>query len=93
MTGEYNAGKSSILSALTGVEIFIDSDIATSDVRSYEWGDVLLVDTPGVKAGRAEHDEIAEIALSEADLVVFVLTVDLFDDVTATHLRLSLIHI
>lgn len=87
MTGEYNAGKSSILSALTGVEIFIDSDIATSDVRSYEWGDVLLVDTPGVKAGRAEHDEIAEIALSEADLVVFVLTVDLFDDVTATHLR------
>jgi GTP-binding protein EngB required for normal cell division len=86
-TGEYNAGKSSILSALTGVDIFIDSDVATSEARSYEWGDVLLVDTPGVKAGRTEHDEVAERALHDADLVVFVLTVDLFDDVTAAHLR------
>lgn len=86
-TGEYNAGKSSILSALTGVDIFIDSDVATSEARSYEWGDVLLVDTPGVKAGRTEHDEVAERALRDADLVVFVLTVDLFDDVTAAHLR------
>lgn len=86
-TGEYNAGKSSILSALTGVDIFIDSDVATSEASSYEWGDVLLVDTPGVKAGRTEHDEVAERALRNADLVVFVLTVDLFDDVTAAHLR------
>lgn len=86
-TGEYNAGKSSILSALTGAHIFIDSDVATSEARSYEWGDVLLVDTPGVKAGWTEHDEVAESALRDADLVLFVLTVDLFDDVTAAHLR------
>lgn len=86
-TGEYNAGKSSILSALTGADILIDSDVATSEATSYEWGDVLLVDTPGVKAGRAEHDEVAERALRDADLIVFVLTVDLFDDVTAAHLR------
>ena len=86
-TGEYNAGKSSILKALTGADIFIDSDVATTKAHPYEWGNVLLVDTPGVRAGVALQDESAERALRDADLVVFVLTVDLFDDVTAAYLR------
>lgn len=86
-TGEYDAGKSSLLKALTGVDIFISSDIATSEARSYEWGDVLLVDTPGVGTNRPPHDEAAEQALLDADLVLFVLSVDLFDDITGAHLR------
>ncbi len=86
-TGEYNAGKSSLLKALTGAEILIHSDVTTSEVHEYSWHHVLLVDTPGVKAGEALHDERAEEALRDADLVIFVITVDLFDDATAAHLR------
>jgi predicted GTPase len=86
-TGEYNAGKSSLLKALTGAEIPIHSDVTTSEVHQYSWHHVLLVDTPGVKAGEAIHDERAEEALRDADLVIFVITVDLFDDATAAHLR------
>jgi len=86
-TGEYNAGKSSLLKALTGAEIPIHSDVTTTEVREYSWGRVLLVDTPGVKAGQSVHDERAEEALRGADLVIFVITVDLFDDETAAHLR------
>jgi hypothetical protein len=86
-TGEYNAGKSSLLKALTGAEIPIHSDVTTSEVHEYSWHHVLLVDTPGVKAGEALHDERADEALRNADLVIFVITVDLFDDATAAHLR------
>lgn len=86
-TGEYNAGKSSLLKALTGAEIQVHSDVTTSKVYEYSWHHVLLVDTPGVKAGETLHDERAEEALRDADLVVFVITVDLFDDSTAAHLR------
>ncbi len=86
-TGEYNAGKSSLLKALTGAEIAIHSDVTTTEVNEYAWDRVLLIDTPGVKAGEALHDERAEEALRAADLVMFVITVDLFDDQTAAHLR------
>jgi hypothetical protein len=86
-TGEYNAGKSSLLKALTGAEILIHSDVTTSEVHEYPWHHVVLVDTPGVKAGETLHDERAEEALRDADLVLFVITVDLFDDATAAHLR------
>jgi hypothetical protein len=40
-----------------------------------------------VRAGEALHDLRAEEALRSADLVIFVITVDLFDDATAEHLR------
>ena len=86
-TGEYNAGKSSLLKALTGAEIRIHSDVTTTEVHEYAWDRVLLIDTPGVGAGAALHDERAEEALRAADLVMFVITVDLFDDQTADHLR------
>ncbi len=86
-TGEYNAGKSSLLKALTGAEISIHSDVTTAEVHEYLWHHVMLVDTPGVKAGEPLHDQRAEEALRGADLVVFVITVDLFDDATAAHLR------
>lgn len=87
VTGEYNAGKSSLLKSLTGAEILIDSDVTTAEVQEYPWHHVVLVDTPGVRAGEAFHDERAETALRSADLVLFVITVDLFDDATAAHLQ------
>lgn len=86
-TGQYNAGKSTLIRALTGLDdIVVDSNVATTAVTTYQWGQVLLTDTPGVQAGVREHDEAAERALHEADLVVFVLSVDLFDDAGSRHL-------
>lgn len=87
-TGQYNAGKSTLISALTGLrDIVIDSNVATNEVRSYSWGQVHLVDTPGVQAGRAGHDAMAEDAIRDSDLVVFVVSVDLLDDAAVRHLR------
>lgn len=87
-TGEYNAGKSTLLKALTGdPTIKIDADVATDATTEYQWNDILLVDTPGVGAGHDVHDERAEVALRSADLVLFVLTVSLFDEITEAHFQ------
>lgn len=87
-TGEYNAGKSTLLRALTGdPDIRIDADVATDRASEHRWNNILLVDTPGVAAGREVHDELAEVAIRDADLVLFVLTVGLFDETTELHFR------
>ncbi len=81
--GQYTAGKSSIISALTGNnEIVIDSDISTSTAKSYEWGGMYLTDTPGLYTENTEHDEITKAAIKESDLLVYCITSDLFNEYT-----------
>lgn len=90
LTGQYSAGKSTLIEALTNraFSVGIGSGVTTDDVTTYDWdGDVQLVDTPGVHAGRPKHDERAEQALQAADLVLFAVTVELFDEVLVAHLR------
>ena len=90
LTGQYSSGKSTLIEALTDGEhhIPIDSPVTTDKVEVFDWdGLVDLVDTPGVQAGRQEHDERAEDALRSADLVLFTVTAELFDDRLAEHLR------
>lgn len=81
--GQYSAGKSSIISALTGnKDIVIDSNISTDKVTEYHWNNIILMDTPGILAGKVEeHDERTKAALKECDLIFYVLTSQLFDDV------------
>lgn len=89
-TGQYSSGKSTLIKALTdgAAGVVIGSGVTTDDVEEFDWdGDVRLVDTPGVHAGRPEHDDLAEKALQTADLVLFAVTVELFDDVLTNHLR------
>ncbi|WP_299575229.1 GTPase domain-containing protein [uncultured Williamsia sp.] len=89
-TGYHSAGKSTLIEALTNraFRIPIGSGVTTDKVTEYDWdGDVRLVDTPGVHADRPGHDELAERALAAADLVLFAVPVELFDDVLVTHLR------
>lgn len=89
-TGQYSSGKSTLIEALTNraFGVAVGSGVTTDDVTEYDWdGDVQLVDTPGVHAGRPHHDERAEHALQSADLVLFAVTVELFDDVLVSHLR------
>ncbi|WP_373462499.1 GTPase domain-containing protein [Streptomyces sp. V3I7] len=90
LTGQYSSGKSTLIEALTDGKYQVPrgSAVTTDRVEVFNWdGMVDLVDTPGVQAGRPEHDERAEEALRSADLVLFTVTVDLFDDRLVEHLR------
>ena len=90
LTGQFSSGKSSLIKALTNgtVDPAIDADIATDGVTEYEWdGAVVLVDTPGVQSGYRSHDELAHGAIGNADFILFVVTVNLFDDASRDYLR------
>lgn len=89
-TGYHSSGKSTLIEALTdrAFNIPIGSGVTTDQVTDYDWdGDVRLVDTPGVHADRPEHDERAKQALQAADLVLFAVPVELFDNTLVAHLR------
>ena len=87
--GQYSAGKSSIIKALTGrKDIAVGADITTQKTRDYDWNGVVIVDTPGVHTSlRPDHDDVAYQAISEADLLAFVVTNELFDSYLAAHFR------
>jgi GTP-binding protein EngB required for normal cell division len=86
--GQYNAGKSTTISALTGRrDIRIDSDIATDKTASYDWNGIKVIDTPGLFTDRKDHDEITYEAINKADLLVFCLTYMLFDSVTVENFK------
>lgn len=82
--GQYSAGKSTIIKALTGNNsILIDSDIATSEVKPYNWGNVVIIDTPGLNTNEhKEHDDLTMEAIKKADLLIYCITSDLFREVT-----------
>lgn len=81
--GQYNSGKSTIISALTGnKDIKIDANVATDTVSQYKWNNIVLLDTPGILAGKLErHDQNTKEALKDSDLIVYVITSQLFDDI------------
>lgn len=81
--GPYTAGKSTMVSALTGNKsIKIDSDIATGEVTSYDWSGISLTDTPGLYTENPEHSQLAIQAIRESDLLVYCITSDLFNQYT-----------
>jgi|26BtaG_2_1085354.scaffolds.fasta_scaffold04199_1 small GTP-binding protein len=78
--GQYSAGKSTIISALTGInDIKIDSDVATDNTKDYEWGGVVITDTPGIGTDNIDHDEKTYEMLKRADIIVYCLTYSLFN--------------
>ncbi|HBB35232.1 MAG TPA: GTPase [Cyanobacteria bacterium UBA8803] len=86
--GQYSAGKSSIISALTGRrDIRIDADMTTEKTESYNWHGIKLIDTPGLFTERRDHDEITYEAIAKADLLIFCLTSMLFDTVTVENFK------
>ena len=87
--GQYNAGKSTIISALTSKrDIPIDADVCTDKVTAYDWEGIRLLDTPGIHAGYLDHDAVTYRTIDGADLLVFVITNELFDDIMGKHFRL-----
>lgn len=87
--GQYSAGKSSILKALTGREdIAVGAGITTQEMHVYDWNGINIIDTPGVHTElRPDHDKITYKAIADADLLVFVITNELFDSHLAEHFR------
>ena len=87
--GQYSAGKSSILKVMTGQEdIEVGADITTQQIQQFDWNGIKVIDTPGVHTEiRPDHDEITYEAISKADLLVFVVTNELFDAHIAEHFR------
>lgn len=87
--GQYSAGKSSILKMLTGrSDIAVGAGITTQQVHTYNWNGIEVVDTPGIHTElRPDHDEASYEAIASADILVFVITNELFDSYIAEHFR------
>ena len=91
--GQYSAGKSTILKALTGItDIDVGAGITTQKAHFYKWQGNQVVDTPGIHTTlRPDHDEISYQAIANADLLVYVVTKELFDDYIGQNFRKLLI--
>lgn len=90
--GQYSAGKSSILSILTGQQLEVGQGVTTSKCNFLDWNGIEVVDTPGIHTQkRPDHDEITYKAMSEADLIVFVCTAEGFSNGLGTHFRKLLV--
>lgn len=87
--GQYSAGKSSIITMLTGRDdIAIGAGITTENTGVYDWNGIQVVDTPGIHTEqRPDHDEISYRAIAAADILVFVVTSQMFDSNIANHFR------
>ena len=70
--GIYNAGKSSLLNALIGENVFDIGDVPTTKaINTYENDMAVFVDTPGLNANEMD-DSIAKSAYKDANMVIFV---------------------
>lgn len=82
--GQYSAGKSSIITALTeNMDIKIGQNITTDKVTEYKMNNMILVDTPGIGTDYKEHNDLAYRHMDLADLLVYVVTTQGFDDLIA----------
>ena len=89
LAGQYSAGKSTILKALTGIsDIAIGAGITTQEAHTYDWNGIEVIDTPGIHTTlRPDHDEISYQAIADADMLVYVVTQELFDDFIGQNFR------
>lgn len=87
--GQYSAGKSTILKALTGIaDIAVGAGITTQEAHAYDWNGIEVIDTPGIHTTlRPDHDEISYQAIAKADMLVYVVTEELFDDFIGQNFR------
>lgn len=86
--GQYSAGKSSILSLLTGVQQKVGEGITTGELSTLDWNGIKVIDTPGIHTElHPDHDRITYDAISKADLIVFVLTNEGFSNHLGKHFR------
>lgn len=87
--GQYSAGKSTILKALTGISsIATGEKITTQESQVYEWNGINVIDTPGIHTTlRPDHDDISYRTILNADMLVYVITQELFDSYIGQNFR------
>ena len=86
--GPYAAGKSTIVSLLTGKQLKTGGGITTEETTTTEWNGILVTDTPGIHTGvRADHDAMSYDAISKVDLLVFVVSQKGFTQSLGEHFR------
>ena len=87
--GQYSAGKSTIIRALTHDPTIVSGlGVTTTETHCYNWNGLNVIDTPGICTGRySDHDEKAQRAIANADMLVYVVTEDLFDDLIGNNFR------
>lgn len=86
--GQYGAGKSTILSLLTGEKLETGGGVTTQNCQELEWNSIHVIDTPGIHTqNRPDHDQITYDAIAKADLIVFVITNELFSDHLGKHFQ------
>ena len=86
--GQYSAGKSSIIKMLSGIDTEIGAGIKTQKSHVYPWGDLEIVDTPGIHTElRPDHDEKSYYEIDHAALLIFVVTNEGFDNQIGNHFR------
>lgn len=87
--GQYSAGKSTILKALTGMNTIATGEkITTQQSQLYDWNGISVIDTPGIHTTlRPDHDEISYKTISSADMLVYVITHELFDSCIGENFR------
>ena len=77
VVGEFNAGKSAFINALTGERLMEEGVTpTTARVTPVRWEDILIVDTPGTNAVIREHEQLTTDYVPRADLVLFVTSAD-----------------
>lgn len=77
VVGEFNAGKSAFINALTGQRLMEEGVTpTTARVTPVRYEDISIVDTPGTNAVIREHEEITSSFVPRADLVLFVTSAD-----------------
>ncbi len=77
--GEFNAGKTTIINILTDNNFPVSAKPETSKSIKIEWNNYTIIDTPGLGAGNPSHDKETEQWLASADLLIYILTPDLFN--------------
>ena len=86
--GQYGSGKSSIIKMLSGIDTEIGAGIKTQKSHVYPWGDLEIVDTPGIHTEiRLDHDEKTYYEIDHAALLIFVVTNEGFDNQIGNHFR------
>jgi len=75
--GTYNAGKSTLLNALFGIEEMAKTGDSpeTADVHEYKYNGYTIYDTPGINAP-IEHEEVTSEHLKKCEVILFVLSND-----------------
>lgn len=86
--GQYSAGKTSLIECLTGKKLKTSGGICTDKCEAFEWNGLEIIDTPGIHTGlHPDHDEITYKKISEADLIIFMITSELFDETIFNHFK------